>query len=71
MIPVAVCGQHRGDLYSVVGGQSEQCWGVSGGVDKQRLVTGAQQVAIVVHLGHGNFMKLEGVVHKSNHTGTF
>ena len=57
VVVVAVGGQHVRDLHADVAGEGEECLGVRGGVDKQPLVPGTNEVAVVVHLGHRNVMQ--------------
>ena len=58
VVPVAVSGEDRCDGDAVIGSEGQQGGGVRCGVDKQRLIPCAQEVAVVVHLGHGNSVQL-------------
>ncbi len=61
MIPVAVSGQHVRNAHPSGFGHGKEGVGLGGGVDKQALVAGADQVAVVVHLGDGDVFELEGI----------
>lgn len=52
VILVAVRGQHVCDGHACVAGQSEESLWVRRSVDKQALVPGNNEIAIVIHLGH-------------------
>jgi len=58
VIPGAVRGENGGDVNACLAGHVEDGGGVIGGIDKQALVAGSEQVAVIVHLRNGDLVKM-------------
>lgn len=63
MICVPVSSQNCRDARSSVLREGEQSWGIIGGVDKQCLFAGNQEVTVIVRIRDGNVVKCQDISH--------
>ena len=58
VIPMAVRGENGGDVNPCLARHVEDGGGVIGGIDKQALIAGGKQVAVIVHFRNGDLVKM-------------